>query len=519
MLHMGFRANITILLFFAGSISLFLSLYSFKLRFSLLTRHFCFLAAAAAVYAFGYGFELTSSTLSDMLFWSKIQYIGISILPGLVLVTAICYTGQKKWQTNRQLMVIFIIPLITLTSRVLNDFHHLFYKTVSINTASPFPMLKFDIGPFYLLHIFYANITLIITTILFVRFFIRAAPFYRNQTIIMLVATFIQWVGYIIYLFVDIPWNLDINPLLFAVSVPVYAFGIFRFSLFDLIPVARDTVFEGLKDGILVLDLENRLVDFNPVCKKIFPDILKQYIGSDISTIPGRNHHKINEILSSNTSPQADISIMEKNKILYFHLSKSALFDEENKKIGTIITFNDITLQKNMMIKLEKMASLDELTNIYNRRYLISLLGIEVAKTKRMDRPISILLIDLDHFKAVNDKYGHSCGDKVLKAFVRIVKENIRNIDIFGRYGGEEFVIILPETGPKTAFAIAERIRENICSNPLAIDDKQINLTISVGIFGAAENRSLSVDKILDFADKALYKAKNMGRNRTFFHE
>ncbi|WP_291347810.1 histidine kinase N-terminal 7TM domain-containing protein [Desulfobacula sp.] len=504
--------------FFAGSISLFLSLYSIKLRSSLLTRSFCFLAAATAVYAFGYGFELASSTLSGMLFWSKIQYIGISILPGLVLVVAICYTGQKKWQTRRQLMVIFIIPLITLVSRGLNDFHHLFYKTASINTAPPFPMLKFDIGPFYLLHVFYANITLIITTILFVRFFIRAAPFYRNQTIIMLVATFIQWLGFIIYLFVDIPWNLDINPILFAVSVPVYALGIFRFALFDLVPVARDTVFEGLKDGILVLDLENRLVDFNSVCKKIFPDISKQYIGSDISTIPG-NPHKINEILSSNTSPQVDVSIMEKNKTLYFHLSTSALFDAENKKVGTIITFNDITLQKNMMIKLEKMASRDELTNIYNRRYLISLLEIEVAKAKRMDRPISILLIDLDHFKAVNDKFGHPFGDKVLRAFARIVKENIRNIDIFGRYGGDEFAIILPETSSKTAFAIADRIRESICRDLLAIDGKQINLTVSVGIFGTAENRSISLDELFDFADKALYKAKNMGRNRTFFHE
>ncbi|MBT6341386.1 MAG: diguanylate cyclase [Desulfobacula sp.] len=515
---MEFRSILLILLFTAGIISLFLSVYSFNFRSTLLIKYFRILGAAVAVYAFGYGFELTSSTLSDMLFWSKIQYIGISVLPGLVLMIAICYTGKEKWQTHGNLMVIFIIPLITLVSRELNDFHHLFYKTVSINTASPFPMLEFERGPFYLLHDFYTNIALVITTILFFQFVIRAAAFYRKQAIAMLVATFIQWVGFIFYLFVDIPWNFDINPLLFAASVPLFAVGIFKFSLFDLAPVARDNIFEELKDGILVLNLENRLVDFNQVCKKIFPDISKQNIGLNIRTNLG-NSHKINEILSSNISPQDEVLIMEGNKVLYFHLSVSALFNRENKKIGTIIIFKDISLQKNLMVKLEKMASIDELTNIYNRRYLISLSEIEIAKTKRSGRSISILLIDLDDFKVVNDHFGHLLGDKVLKVFTRIVKESIRNIDIFGRYGGEEFVVIMPETSPEKAFAVAERVRENICRNPLKIGDKQIHLTVSTGVFGTAENKFLAFDKLLDFADKALYKAKKAGRNRTIIHE
>lgn len=514
---MELRAIIITLLFFAGIISLFLSLYTFKLRSSPLTRSFCLLTAAVAVYAFGYGFELTSATLSDMLFWSKIQYVGISTLPAMVLVMAICYTGQKKWQTARQLMIIFTIPLITLVSRGSNEFHHLFYKTATINSAAPFPMLTFDIGPFYLLHVFYANITLIITTLLFLKFVTRAAPFYRNQAIVMLVATLVQWIGLIVYLFVDIPWNLDINPLLFAVSAPIYAFGIFRFSLLGLVPVARDTVFEGLKDGIIVLDPDNRLVDFNPICQKIFPDISKSHIGSDIRTILG-NGYKMDGLLS-NASLQEDISVTGENGICYFHSTVSPLLNKKKIAMGTIITFTDITVKKNLMIKLEKMASLDELTNIYNRRYLISLSDIEIAKAKRRNRWISILLIDLDHFKTVNDNFGHLFGDTVLRAFTRIVKEDIRNIDIFGRYGGEEFVIIMPETDPGTAISIAERVRQNVCKNPLIIHDRQISLTVSIGVFGTRKNPGLSFDKLLDFADKALYKAKNMGRNKTVLHE
>jgi len=493
-------------------------MYSFKFRSSLLIKCYRFLGAAVAVYAFGYGFELSSSTLSEILFWSRIQYIGISVLPALILLIAICYTGKEKWQTHGLLSIIFIIPLITFVSRQLNEFHHLFYKTVSINTVSPFPMLVFEKGPFYLLHDFYTFIALIITSIILLQFIIRAAPLYKMQAIIMLVATFIQWIGFVVYLIWDIPWNFDINPLLFALSVPIFALGIFRYALFDLVPIARDTIFEELKDGILVLNLENRIVDFNQVCKTIFPDISKQYIGFDIRTKLG-NRYNINKILSSDTSSQDEILVTHGNKILYFHVYLSMLFNGENKKIGTIIAFKDISRQKDLMLKLEKMASLDELTNIYNRRYLKSLSEIEIAKIKRTDRWISILLIDLDDFKDVNDQFGHLIGDKVLKAFTLIVKQNIRSIDIFGRYGGEEFVVIMPETDPDTAFHAAERVRENICRTPLIIDDKKINLTVSIGVFGTKENQTVVFDTLLDSADKALYKAKETGRNITVIHE
>ncbi len=129
---------ITVVLLLSGCISLFLSFYIFKFRSSVLTRLFSLTGFGATLYSVGYGFELSSPALKDMLFWSKVQYLGISFLPGLVLIMSICYTGREKWLTRSRLVFIFSIPLITLVSRLFNQYHYLFYKTTAVNSSAPF---------------------------------------------------------------------------------------------------------------------------------------------------------------------------------------------------------------------------------------------------------------------------------------------------------------------------------------------------------------------------------------------
>lgn len=199
--------------------------------------------------------------------------------------------------------------------------------------------------------------------------------------------------------------------------------------------MARHTVFENFKDGVLVLDLKNRLIDFNIVCKKNFPELSKKQIGVDIKQALSQ-HPVIDEILLSKKNSTSDISVQDNEQVLYFYSSITDLFNEKDQKIGTIVSLNDITRQKELMQKLEKISFLDELTGIYNRRHLVTLTELEITRTQRTGRPISIMIIDLDYFKQINDDLGHLVGDKVLKAFSRIIEDNIRNIDIFGRYGG-----------------------------------------------------------------------------------
>jgi two-component system cell cycle response regulator len=164
--------------------------------------------------------------------------------------------------------------------------------------------------------------------------------------------------------------------------------------------------------------------------------------------------------------------------------------------------------------RLEALAHVDPLTQLPNRRALIVKLVAELERVRRYNAPLSVLMIDVDHFKLVNDTHGHLAGDQVLEAIGNVLSHAARTVDTVARYGGEEFAIVLPETGQQGAVAFAERLRSKIESNPFAIGrGQELHLTISVGVTtfpGAAGN---TAEDLLDCADQALYRAKQDGRN------
>jgi diguanylate cyclase (GGDEF)-like protein len=158
----------------------------------------------------------------------------------------------------------------------------------------------------------------------------------------------------------------------------------------------------------------------------------------------------------------------------------------------------------------------DELTGVYNRRYINERLPVDLLDSSVKNEPLSVIFADLDFFKAVNDTYGHSAGDYVLREVANEFRKNIRlEKDWVSRYGGEEFLICLTNTNNETAKAIAERIRETISKRVFAYGDKQIHLTCSFGVHTICDEKEcLTIDGIIEIADKKLYQAKREGRNR-----
>ena len=171
-------------------------------------------------------------------------------------------------------------------------------------------------------------------------------------------------------------------------------------------------------------------------------------------------------------------------------------------------------LRANVTQSME-MAVTDSLTGLYNRRYMEGHLNTLVSDAAQRGKAISLLIMDIDYFKAVNDTHGHDVGDEVLRELARRIRQTVRGIDMACRLGGEEFVIVLPETDMALAYHIAERVRQSICNEVFAIPSAGINLdvTISIGI-AALEEPEDNADTILKRADKALYRAKRDGRNR-----
>jgi diguanylate cyclase (GGDEF)-like protein len=177
----------------------------------------------------------------------------------------------------------------------------------------------------------------------------------------------------------------------------------------------------------------------------------------------------------------------------------------------------EIQARKVIEDKLRYLAITDPLTQVFNRRHFFETTIIELERTYRYDKVLSVIICDIDYFKGVNDRYGHIAGDQVLCEVVKRFQGNLRSSDVLARYGGEEFVILLPETNTQRARLLGERLRAVTENAPIVTDSASINITISVGVVGleASKNEQMiTIDQLLDRADKALYHSKENGRNR-----
>lgn len=168
---------------------------------------------------------------------------------------------------------------------------------------------------------------------------------------------------------------------------------------------------------------------------------------------------------------------------------------------------------------LQRLAIVDDLTGLYNRREIDHLLKEEVVRCQRYQHSMSLVILDVDHFKRVNDTYGHQVGDEVLKWLGQVLRENLRVVDRPARYGGEEFALVLPDTDSSEAYRVSERLRKYIATHPFTLAPPEweltrIPITVSLGVAGFPTNAT-SAESIIKAADLALYEAKRLGRNRT----
>jgi diguanylate cyclase (GGDEF)-like protein len=188
----------------------------------------------------------------------------------------------------------------------------------------------------------------------------------------------------------------------------------------------------------------------------------------------------------------------------------------QNDEVGELVkSFNLLVSQRNRLeSELETQARTDSLTGLFNRRYFMELAENGLARTIRYGGPLSVLMLDIDHFKKINDSYGHKVGDVVLIEMAGIFAKTLRETDIVGRLGGEEFAVFMPETTEEKAIAVAERLRSSIAELPVGLEDGSIfHFTASIGV-SSLVTKDLNIDNLICYADQALYEAKRNGRNK-----
>lgn len=289
-------------------------------------------------------------------------------------------------------------------------------------------------------------------------------------------------------------------------------------------------IFNTISLGLVVLDRELNITAWNrwmelhsgmpaekvigqPVCD-LFPDLCDNSFIRIVKSVFAFGNYaaysqKLHKYLFPMKNPHGSSYIFPR---MQQNCTFGPLRNANKEIIAVYISVQDVTDFVMYEHKLIQMAKIDSLTGIYNRRYLDSRLAEEIERSRRHGNPLSILLLDIDHFKKINDTHGHLCGDYALRKISELLQELVRTSDILGRYGGEEFCCILPETPFEQAIVLAERCREQVAASPFSCTDQQTSMTISIGV--TAMHRDDTLDSIIKRADDALYQAKREGRNR-----
>ncbi len=509
------RLLIIIILLSAAVVTLLLSVIAWRKRTSAgpAAIYLSLCMAAVSIYSFGYAMEVSSNTLPAIMFWVRFQHWGSQTVTPTWLLFSIYLAGKEKLITPKRTAALYIIPLLLiLTAQTLGG-HNLWHLNPRLNTDGPFPTFTYDRGFISLLGTAYGSLCLAFSTILFTIMLFQAAPAFRKQAAIFLVGSLIPWFGMLLYMFRLTPYNLDFAPLALSLSGLFLALGFLRFRLLDIVPLARDVIFEGMSDGVLVLDIRDRIIDFNPCLQAILPEVRKTSVGFSVFEALAA-YPVLVELIKENFSKAVELQVNHAGESRCYQSRLTPLLDWKKKAVGKIITMHDHTQVKHLLEQLEDLATLDGLTNVFNRRHFNELATKEVYRFQRYGGALSLIVLDLDHFKRVNDTHGHMAGDAALRMVAEACRSVLRQSDILGRFGGEEFVILLPGTDQTAAAAIANKLRTELEQRRIEHEDHSFVVTASFGVAGVTSPADASLEELLRRADQAVYEAKETGRNR-----
>ena len=217
--------------------------------------------------------------------------------------------------------------------------------------------------------------------------------------------------------------------------------------------------------------------------------------------------------LQSNADMRFNVEMMESQAAHLAALAEAAEDNVQRAEAAKLLLQNEIAERRQLEIELRRMATTDGLTGAMNRSELMTIGQRETEQARRSGNDLVVLMLDVDHFKAINDRYGHAGGDAALQFLVTLLRAGIRNVDILGRLGGEEFAIILPATAPGPAQRVAQRLITAVSNTSIAFGDAHIAITVSIGL-AARRHTDRTIEQIIARADNALYRAKGNGRNR-----
>lgn len=479
---------------------------------------FLFLFMTIFIYTVGYIFELASSTADTIFLSLKIEYLGAPLIAVFWFIFAVYYNNYSI-KSKAMLALLFVVPITTIIMLYTNEYHHFHYKTFAVDASGPFPVAVTQKGWWYYVDFVYKMIVAFAGLALFAFSYGKASGYRRRQAKTIFIGALSLWIGNFLQTLGFAPYGIDIEPFILSAALPLSGFAMSRLRMFDLVPIARDKVFKTMSASVIVLDDRLRVVDFNDSAVSILPVLSDDAVGFAVRSIfPEPTSLDMAALLQNE---EVEIALPVAGGLRYYKASCTRV-GAAGQDSGLIVSLYDMTESKEMLEKMHRIASLDALTQVFSRWYFMDAFQQEIECRKATGGKLTFMLLDIDHFKLINDQYGHMAGDRVLRGLTAALKDTLGRKALLGRYGGEEFSILLPGAGQDEAQALAERLRQVAAMLDISFGGAAIKVTISIGVTttvfepGLPQNMESSqiCDALVLAADSALYRAKQDGRNR-----
>jgi diguanylate cyclase (GGDEF)-like protein/PAS domain S-box-containing protein len=475
---------------------------------------------AVAHWLFAGSLESAAATGDLKLFWRQVAMPASASCPVFFFLFALRYSLAGNFPARNWISLLFALPGVTLFLAITNERFHGLWSEILLKPETA--RLFFEPGPWFWVHVVYSSVLLFAGALLIIKRALRVSRNAVPQFFVLLAGALAPLVvTFLSFLRGTIGQAPDWMPLAFLFSAGMLTVGVTRLGILDLVPVARSLLVETMPDGVLVVEPRGGIADLNPAMASILGREREEIYGLMIEDA-FRDWWGISDFFEGDGEGLAEVErVFPDGRKVPYEVKVSTLRDRRAKGrpvlMGKLFVFRDASLRRKVEEQLREAAAVDPLTGLMNIRAAYGLLE-KLVMGKRSDGTIfSLALLDLDHFKRINDTLGHRAGDDFLEKFAALVRKSSVPGQVSARYGGDEFLIVFSDYSKREAeillLGLLEEVRLSIRADP----GRRILTGFSAGLVDTEEFPILSeltVEKLLEVADERLYQAKAAGRNR-----
>ena len=493
-----------ILLTFISLVVLLLATY---MRGSKRSLYMIYSFLAILLFNLGFLVEISAPIKEVAIIGKQMKYLGLPFISPLVLLFILDYYGYRF--TASKATALLAIPVLHSLAAVTFPWNGLFYSNITWVIDASTPHLETKRSIIYYIGFFYSSFMTI--SILLIAIFRSRRKDYaiKKQSNLIIASAAIPGIGNAVNVLAPLNLPFDPTALLLTTGCTLLAYSFLRLNLFQIAPIAREQIIENIRDAFVLVDRHKCFIDANAAAKKLFPQLALAVIGTpidDIEDLPFRGRQ-------GNINNDWSFEIMDECSVIrHYTISKTSI-SQQREFICDCLMIYDVTESKNLLDHVNNLAEHDTLTGLINRRTFFSKGELLFQEIASLGSAMSALMIDVDHFKKINDTYGHQIGDEVLSIFAQKLSERFRSTDLFARYGGEEFCALLPMANEAVAMKIAHELREITACIDWEGKLPGLSITISIGVAVYTAEYHGTLDALVGCADTALYAAKGAGRN------